>query len=187
MRTRVKRWLSPAITYIAYTLLPAIADRLFELARKIKMNSRLRPMQPLGPQDFNNNYGSLGHNSINGASLAQGQRPLRIVASGTLFQTLTLSMSSYPEESSTTRAQSVRKTRGGSASTLVSLLAQFPNVEAVLVAALGGNEEGLAVLRELEREGVLTRYCKIWEGLGVPSAWVLHAGPTLSSLTFFTR
>jgi hypothetical protein len=35
-------------------------------------------------------------------------------------------------------------------------------------------------LRDLEREGVITRYCKIWPGAGVPSAWVLHAGTRFS-------
>lgn len=59
---------------------------------------------------------------------------------------------------------------------LLSLLAQFPAVEAVLVASLGGNDEGKMILRDLEREGVMTRYCKIWKDSGVPSAWVLHSG-----------
>jgi sugar/nucleoside kinase (ribokinase family) len=59
---------------------------------------------------------------------------------------------------------------------VLSLLAQFANVEAVLVAPLGGNEEGRAVLQDLENEGVITKYCKIWRDAGVPSAWVLHSG-----------
>lgn len=59
---------------------------------------------------------------------------------------------------------------------VLSLLAQFANVEAVLVASLGGNEEGRAVLKDLENEGVITQYCKIWKDAGVPSAWVLHSG-----------
>jgi sugar/nucleoside kinase (ribokinase family) len=106
----------------------------------------------------------------------QVQRPLRIVASGTLFLTHTLLLPSHPSPSSVTRAHSVSKVRGGSSSTLLSLLAQFPNVEALLVAPLGGNDEGAMILRDLEKEGVSTRYCKIWEGSGVPSAWVLHSG-----------
>jgi hypothetical protein len=44
------------------------------------------------------------------------------------------------------------------------------------VAPLGGNEEGRMVLRDLENEGVITQYCKIWRDAGVPSAWILHAG-----------
>lgn len=51
-------------------------------------------------------------------------RPLRIVASGTLFHTYTLSLPSYPAAGTVVRAHSVVKTRGGSASTLLSLLAQ---------------------------------------------------------------
>ncbi|KAJ7475874.1 hypothetical protein FB451DRAFT_1245086 [Mycena latifolia] len=102
-------------------------------------------------------------------------RPLRIVASGTLFLTHTLSLPSHPAPSTVVRAHSVTKSRGGSASTLLSLLAQFSQVEAFLVAPLGGNDEGKMILRDLEREGVTTRYCKIWKGAGVPSAWVLEA------------
>ncbi|KAJ7707681.1 Ribokinase-like protein [Mycena rosella] len=102
-------------------------------------------------------------------------RPLRIVASGTLFLTHTLSLPSHPAPSTVVRAHSVTKSRGGSASTLLSLLAQFSRVEAFLVAPLGGNDEGKMILRDLQREGVITRYCKIWKGAGVPSAWVLES------------
>ncbi|KAG6812958.1 hypothetical protein H0H92_015077 [Tricholoma furcatifolium] len=102
-------------------------------------------------------------------------RPLRIVAAGTLFLTHTLVVPTHPAPSSAVRAHSVEKRRGGSANTLLSLLAQFPSVEAVLVAPLSGNEEGQAILRDLDAEGVNTRYCKIWKNFGVPSAWVLHA------------
>jgi sugar/nucleoside kinase (ribokinase family) len=59
---------------------------------------------------------------------------------------------------------------------ILSLLAQFTNVDAVLVAPLGGNEEGKAILKDLDNEGVNTRYCKIWKDAGIPSAWVMHAG-----------
>ena len=108
---------------------------------------------------------------------AHVQRPLRIVASGTLFLTHTLSLPAYPAPSTVARAHAVSRVRGGSATNLLSLLAQFPAVEALLVAPLAGNDEGARVLRDLENEGVVTRYCKIWPGAGVPSAWVLHAGP----------
>jgi sugar/nucleoside kinase (ribokinase family) len=104
------------------------------------------------------------------------QRPLRIIASGTLFLTHTLHVPSYPSPAMVVRAHSVSKTRGGSASTLLSLLAQFSSVDALLVAPLGGNDEGSMILRDLENEGVVTRYCKIWKGAGVPSAWVVHSG-----------
>ncbi|KAJ7158735.1 hypothetical protein C8R46DRAFT_957377 [Mycena filopes] len=103
-------------------------------------------------------------------------RPLRIVASGTLFLTHTLGLGGpHPAPGTVVRAHSVTKTRGGSASTLLSLLAQFARVDAFLVAPLGGNEEGRMILRDLEREGVSTRYCKVWKGTGVPSAWVLES------------
>ncbi|TFK75232.1 hypothetical protein BDN72DRAFT_832588 [Pluteus cervinus] len=105
-------------------------------------------------------------------------KPLRIIASGTLFVTHTLSLPSHPAPSSVIRAHSVEKSRGGSASTLLSLLAQFQGVEAALVAPLGGNDEGKMIIRDLENEGVTTHYCKIWRNVGVPSAWVLHSADT---------
>jgi hypothetical protein len=61
-------------------------------------------------------------------------------------------------------------------SKILSLLAQFPAVEAVLVAPLSGTPEGQMILRDLEKEGVSTKYCKIWKSAGVPSAWILHSG-----------
>lgn len=103
-------------------------------------------------------------------------RPLRIAACGTLFLTHTLDIPTHPEPSAVVRAHSVTRSRGGSAATCSSIIAQFPSVEAMLVAPLGGNEEGRMILRDLEQEKVSTRYCKIWEQAGVPSAWVLHAG-----------
>ncbi|KAF9468068.1 hypothetical protein BDZ94DRAFT_1279970 [Collybia nuda] len=109
------------------------------------------------------------------ASFAPHTKSLRIVASGTLFLTHTLSLPSHPAPSTVVRAHSVEKARGGSANTLLSLLAQFPSVESVLVAPLGGNDEGKMILRDLENEGVITRYCKIMNGAGVPSAWILHS------------
>lgn len=116
---------------------------------------------------------------------AISQRPLRVVASGTLFLTHTLSLASHPEPSAIVRAHSVTRTRGGSASTCLSVLAQFPGVEAMLVAPLGGNEEGKTIIYDLEQERVSTKYCKIWEQSGVPSAWVLHAGKLLLSYMSF--
>lgn len=45
-------------------------------------------------------------------------KPLRIVASGTLFLTHTLSIPSHPAPSTVVRAHSVEKARGGSANTV---------------------------------------------------------------------
>ena len=104
------------------------------------------------------------------------QPTLRIVASGTLFLTHTLELPTHPTPSTVHRAKSVAKSRGGAASACLSILAQFPGVEAKLVASLSNNDEGKMIIDQLEREGVSTRYCKIWEGASVPSAWVLHAG-----------
>ncbi|RDX50715.1 hypothetical protein OH76DRAFT_1511689 [Lentinus brumalis] len=109
---------------------------------------------------------------------ATAQRPLRVVASGTLFVTNNLGLPTYPDANSVVRAHSVSRDRGGSASTCLSIVAQFPAVDAMLVAPLGGNEEGQGILSELERERVNTRYCKIWPEAGVPQAWVLHTDDT---------
>jgi sugar/nucleoside kinase (ribokinase family) len=109
-------------------------------------------------------------------------RPLRIVASGTLFVTHTLAVPALPPPgpSSAVRAHAVTRARGGAASTVLSMLAQFPAVDAMLVAPLSGNDEGRAVLRELRDERVSTRYARVWDDLGVPSAWVVQAGQRLA-------
>ena len=109
------------------------------------------------------------------------QPTLRIVASGTLFLTHTLELPTHPAPETVHRAKSVAKSRGGAAPTCLSILAQFPGVDAKLVASLSNNDEGKMIIDQLEREGVSTRYCKIWEGASVPSAWVLHAGASPSS------
>lgn len=130
------------------------------------------------------------------SSIPEFNRSLRIVSSGTLFLTHTLYVPHHPAPSTAIRAHAVEKSRGGSANTvspsiaslivilglirvkywqILAVLAQFPAVEAVLVAPLAGNEEGLRILRDLESEGVNTQHCKIWPNAGVPSAWVLHS------------
>ncbi|KAI0776967.1 hypothetical protein BD413DRAFT_524291 [Trametes elegans] len=109
---------------------------------------------------------------------ASNGRPLRVVASGTLFLTNNLGLPTHPEPNAVVRAHSVSRVRGGSATTCLSVAAQFPAVEATLVAPLGGNDDGRVVMNDLEKEGVSTQFCKVWKESGVPSAWVLHADDT---------
>jgi sugar/nucleoside kinase (ribokinase family) len=107
-------------------------------------------------------------------------RRLRIVASGTLFITHTLTVSSLPNQNST-RASAVRRERGGASATVLSILAQFTHVEAYLVAPVGGGPEGTAMIKELETAGVRTRLCAKRDASGVPAAYVICAG----SVVFF--
>jgi hypothetical protein len=102
-------------------------------------------------------------------------RPLRVVAAGTLFLTHALSLPTHPGPGQTVRAHEYSRSRGGSAPAVLSLLSQLNADKCWLVASLGGAQEARAVARELEAGGVSTRYCKVWEGAGVPAAWVLHA------------
>lgn len=111
-----------------------------------------------------------------------------------------------PGANSNVRAHSYVRSRNGSACSVLTVLAQFQTgmmnestggamagnagvggaggtgigvggVEGCwLIASLGGNDEGKEVLRELERVGISAKYCKVWDGVGVPGAWVLHAG-----------
>lgn len=103
-------------------------------------------------------------------------RPLRIVASGTVFLTHTLTLPTFPAEGSVTRARNVSRARGGSVANVLAVLGQFSGVDALLVAPLAGNSEGGMLARDLKREGVNTKYCRVWEGASVPSAWVIEAG-----------
>lgn len=111
-------------------------------------------------------------------SLPTSTRPLRVVAVGTLFLTHTLSLPSHPGPTQTIRAHEYVRSRGGSAPSVLCVLSQLNAEKCWLVASLGGAQEARVVTRELELEGVSTRYCKVWEGAGVPAAWLLHAGDT---------
>ena len=103
-------------------------------------------------------------------------RSLRVVAAGTLFLTHALSLPTHPGPTQTVRAHEYARSRGGSAPAVLSVLSQLHVEKCWLVASLGGAQEARALARELEAEGVSTRFCKVWEGAGVPAAWVLHAG-----------
>jgi hypothetical protein len=109
-------------------------------------------------------------------TLSPSTRSLRVVAAGTLFLTHTLSLPTHPGPTQTVRAHEYARSRGGSAPAILAVLSQLQVDKCWLVASLGGAQEARAVARELEAEGVSTRYCKVWEGAGVPAAWVLHAG-----------
>ena len=117
---------------------------------------------------------------------AQRCRQLRIVASGTLFLTHTISVPTFPTESSVTRTRAIQRQRGGSAANVLATLGQFVGVDAMLVAPLAGNDEGVMLTRELERANVNTRFCKVWEGANVPSAWVLESGELTIFLPFLS-
>ncbi|KAI0264940.1 hypothetical protein BC834DRAFT_843870 [Gloeopeniophorella convolvens] len=105
-------------------------------------------------------------------------RPLRVVAAGTLFLTHALALPSHPAPAQTVRAHAYSRARGGSAPTVLAVLAQLRADKCWLVASLGGAPDAQALARELDADGVSTRFCKVWDGAGVPAAWVLHAGDT---------
>ena len=109
-------------------------------------------------------------------TLPHSTRPLRVVAVGTLFLTHTLSLPSHPAPAQTIRAHEYVRSRGGSAPSILCVLSQLNADKCWLVASLGGAQDARVVTRELEADGVSTRYCKVWEGAGVPAAWLLHAG-----------
>ncbi|KAH9010219.1 hypothetical protein EDB84DRAFT_1570699 [Lactarius hengduanensis] len=113
-------------------------------------------------------------------TLPPSTRPLRVVAVGTLFLTHTLSLPSHPAPAKTIRAHEYVRSRGGSAPSILCVLSQLHADKCWLVASLGGAQEARVVTRELEADGVSTRYSKVWDGAGVPAAWVLHAGDTNS-------
>ncbi len=115
--------------------------------------------------------------------LPPSTRPLRVVAVGTLFLTHTLSLPSHPAPAKTVRAHEYVRSRGGSAPSILCVLSQLHADKCWLVASLGGAQEARIVTRELEAEGVSTRYSKVWDGAGVPAAWVLHAGEYPHGLT----
>ncbi|KAH7333970.1 hypothetical protein B0J17DRAFT_674906 [Rhizoctonia solani] len=106
-------------------------------------------------------------------------RRFRIVASGTLFITHTLSVGTLPDHSqnnnSATRASSVRRERGGASATALTVLAQFNHVSAYLVAPVGSGPEGEAMLKELEAANVNTRLCARRDASGVPAAYIMSA------------
>jgi hypothetical protein len=97
------------------------------------------------------------------------------------------------------RAKQVTTERGGSAVNILSILAQFnatfssrasPNpavrkcaVECALVAPLGSDAAGRALMHELELEGIRTRFCKVHPA-GVPAAFVLQSGEWTSATSF---
>jgi hypothetical protein len=103
-------------------------------------------------------------------------RALRIFALGTLFVTHTLALPAPACPGTSTRASAVRGARGGGAPGALRALAQLPGAAPELVVPLGGDAEAAALRREVEVEGVGTRYCRVWAGRGVPGAWVLQHG-----------
>jgi len=106
-------------------------------------------------------------------------KPFRIFSTGTIFLTHSLDLPSHPVPGTASRAQAVSTSRGGNAGHVLGFLAALPGaVEPMLIASLGASSDGNRLRDELEAGGVRTKYCKIWPGLGVPSAWVIHARDT---------
>ncbi|KAH7920980.1 hypothetical protein BV22DRAFT_762892 [Leucogyrophana mollusca] len=107
---------------------------------------------------------------------AAPSKTLRIFSTGTIFNAYTLTLPTHPTPATASRAHAVHSVRGGSAGKILALLAEFGHdVEPMLIASLGDNDDAVRLRDELENQGISTRYCKIWEGKGVPCAWVMHA------------
>ncbi|KAH9059654.1 hypothetical protein EDB87DRAFT_1620735 [Lactarius vividus] len=100
-------------------------------------------------------------------TLPPSTRPLRVVAVGTLFLTHTLSLPSHPAPAKTIRAHDT-----------------YALGEEARPPSSACSPRARVVTRELEADGVSTRYCKVWDGAGVPAAWVLYAGDTNSQSVF---
>jgi len=134
---------------------------------------------------------------------ALSRPPLRVFASGTVFNTQRLSVPLYPEPGGVARAQNVQKTRGGHSVNVLVVLAQFypsgsqnsanSGSNVIVVSATGGqanrgvgdvqfsgplpgNDEGDLILKQLEGQNVGTLFSIIREGKGVPTAWIIEAG-----------
>ncbi|KAG1835313.1 hypothetical protein EV424DRAFT_1360355 [Suillus variegatus] len=91
-------------------------------------------------------------------------KPFRIFSTGTIFLTYSLDLCSHPVRVTASRAQAVTIARGGSAGHILGFLAALPAaVEPMLIA---------------NRWSAHQNTVKPWPGLGVPSAWVMHARDT---------
>ncbi|KAF8509886.1 hypothetical protein BU17DRAFT_55849 [Hysterangium stoloniferum] len=101
--------------------------------------------------------------------------PLRILASGTVFITQKLLVSSHPEAGGVARAQSVEKSRGGHSANVLAVLSQFRIGEVQFSGPLPGSDEGGLISRELEYQGVGTLFSILRENKGVPTAWIIEA------------
>jgi hypothetical protein len=142
---------------------------------------------------------------ISAATNKHSQPPVtRFLACGTVYLTHLLSVppslvdplhaatfdsQSHATTTTTTttsvRAKQVTTERGGSAVNILSLLAQFNAtrrsvVECALVAPLGSDAAGRALMHELELDGIRTRFCKVHPA-GVPAAFVLRSGECATS------
>ena len=100
--------------------------------------------------------------------------PLRVVASGVVFLTHTITMSGeLPPAGSNSRAQDVIRHRGGAAAACLSVISQFAGTQSWLIAPIGTGPEGEALRVELQREGISTQLCARREADGVPKAFVI--------------
>ena len=106
---------------------------------------------------------------------------LRFVSAGTLFLTDALSLPSHPRSCTDHTRSRVCASPGRQRPAVLSVLSQLHADKCWLVTSLGGSQEARALTRELEAEGVSTRYCKVWEGAGVPAAWILHTSAFIAS------
>ncbi|KAF5377348.1 hypothetical protein D9757_007994 [Collybiopsis confluens] len=85
-------------------------------------------------------------------------RSLRILASGTLFLTHTLADSRRFRNFNPVSSRPISRHRRS-----------FPR------RFSSRQRRRQVLIKELEKDGLNTRYCKVWPDLGVPSAWVIQA------------
>lgn len=107
------------------------------------------------------------------------KQPFRIVATGTIFLTHTISLATFSSEGSNVRAQTVDRHRGGAAAASLSVIAQFAGTQAWLIAPIGGGGEGASLRVELERERISTELCARRESEGVPKAFIIKSSESV--------
>ncbi|KZP00971.1 hypothetical protein CALVIDRAFT_533296 [Calocera viscosa TUFC12733] len=100
---------------------------------------------------------------------------LRVLAIGTLYEIQTFYLDAFPDEGLKLRAQSVTRERGGSAASILHLLAQFDGVSPFLCAPVGSRRESTRVESELDDLGIGTEFLVRREGEQVPTSYIMQS------------
>ncbi|KAF0521902.1 Ribokinase-like protein [Gigaspora margarita] len=108
-------------------------------------------------------------------------KPLKILAIGSAYEDTILYVDRFPPEDGKQRAQRVEKRRGGNSGNTLTVLSQFPNVDAWFMASMASKEASTFLVQDFEAHNIKTTTCIFRSSAThAPVAYIIHADNTSS-------
>ncbi|OBZ83550.1 Ketohexokinase [Choanephora cucurbitarum] len=110
---------------------------------------------------------------LNTQFISGEHKPLKVLIVGQIYQDIILSVDSFPEENTKTRAQQTTFRYGGSCINIAKALALFPKTQPHIMSAVGPKETVSRTIANINSKGIKT-YC-FYRKQPTPSCYIIQS------------